>query len=90
MATIYGEPSDGRSAGGGIKGSGVLPEHVEALRQAAKRLIDSGRAEVIVAACTEIGLALEGEVICGVPLVDPMRIMAAAAVRRAYGIRPED
>ena len=90
MATIYGKTVDGRSTGGGIKGEGARPEHVEALRQAAKQLIDSGRAEVIVAGCTEIGLAMEGQVICGVPLVDPMRIIAGAAVRRAYGLDPQE
>jgi len=90
METIYGDYADGLPTGGGIKGLGVLPEHVDALRQAAKRLIDTAHAEVILAGCTEIGLALEGDVICGVPLVDPMRIAAAAAVRRAYGLKPQD
>jgi len=86
METIYGKPAGNGRHDGGIKGQGILVTHIEALCEAARHLIELGNAEVIFAGCTEIGLALSEDTICGVPLVDPMKIAAEAAVRRAYGL----
>ena len=43
-------------------------------------------ATVLIAGCTEIPLALRADSVCGVPLIDPTRILAEAAIRKAYGL----
>jgi len=86
METIYGPEAGGIHNGGGIKGLAVRPEHVEALTQASQHLVRSADATVLIAGCTEIGLALKGDEICGVPLFDPMRVISDVAVRIAYGL----
>ncbi len=86
MAALYGPWKDGGHTGGGIKGDGPQPEHAEALEQAAARLVRELRAEVLIAGCTEIPLALTGSETAGVPLVDPMQAVAEAAIVRAYGL----
>jgi len=86
MAAIYGS-ADLQSpfAAGGIKLRGVFPEARRSFEGVAARLVRELGSGVIVAGCTEISLALEGEV-AGVPVVDPMTLLAEAAVRRAYGL----
>ena len=90
METIYGPVVDGARAGGGIKGLGVRAEHVEAFTRAAEHLVRSADATVVIPGCTEIGLALKGESICGAALVDPMRVISDVAIRRAYGMDNQD
>jgi len=85
MEPIYGPWVDGRHRGGGIKTDGGSARARTLLEEAAGRLVADGGAEVLVAGCTEIPLALEGEGVAGRPLLDPAALLAAAAVRYAYG-----
>ncbi len=86
MEPIYGPWVDGRHQGGGIKTDGGSPRARALLEEAAGRLVADGGADVLVAGCTEIPLALEGAEVAGRPLLDPARLLAAAAVRYAYGL----
>ena len=64
-----------------VKGGTAGPEPGDLLAEAARRLVVAG-AEVVLAACTEIPLAL-GPAAVSVPLLDPTQILAEAAVRSA-------
>lgn len=86
MEPIYGPWVDGRHRGGGIKTDGGSTEARALLEQAAGPLVAEGGADVLIAGCTEIPLALEGPEVAGRPLLDPARLLAAAAVRYAYGV----
>lgn len=86
MAPIYGPWVDGRHRGGGIKSDGGSEEARALLEQAAGWLVAEGGADVLIAGCTEIPLALEGAEVAGRPLLDPAALLAGAAVRYAYGI----
>ncbi len=71
----------------GVKSGGYeMPNRV--FRQVSESLIERG-AEAIIAGCTEIPLALHPEDVGGAVLIDPTRILAQAAVRKARGDRPE-
>ena len=85
MEPIYGPWVDGRHRGGGIKTDGGSEEAQALLEQAAGRLVAERGADVLIAGCTEIPLALEGTEVAGRPLLDPARLLAAAAIRCAYG-----
>ena len=87
MRPVYRGVDGGASlkAGGGEDAS--QRERLAApLRQAARRLIAAG-AEAIVLGCTELPLALGHEPIDDVPLIDPIREAARAAVAIAGGER---
>lgn len=89
MRPIYGPAG---VDGGGIKaGERVDPvtgaAHGATLAAVAKQLVDAG-AGCIVAGCTEIPLALSGDTLAGVPLFDPMRCAAEAAIEIASGHCP--
>ena len=87
MESIYGDPSRPEDDGG-IKGGGHAIERASArLTMVSGRLVFDLGAQVIVAACTEIPLALKGKKIAGVPLIDPTKKLAEAAVEIAHGIR---
>ncbi len=86
MEAIYGPWVDGRHQGGGIKTDGGSAEARELLEEAARRLVDGAAVDVLVAGCTEIPLALEGAEVAGRPLLDPARLLAAAAIRHAYDV----
>lgn len=86
MEPIYGPWACGRHQGGGIKTDGGSAEARRLLEEAARRLVGDGGADVLVAGCTEIPLALEGAEVAGRPLLDPARLLAKAAVQYAYGI----
>ena len=64
-----------------VKGGESGPEAGERLVEAARTLVDAG-AEVLLAACTEIPLALTAEM-APAPLLDPTWVLAEAAVREA-------
>lgn len=89
MEPIYGPFREGRHQGGGIKSVGPSAAATQRLEDAAARLIESSGAEIIIAGCTEIPLALSDETVSGVPAVDPTRVLARAAIREAYGMRSE-
>ena len=86
MEPIYGPWVDGRHQGGGIKTDGGSAETRALLEEAARRLVADGGADVLVAGCTEIPLALEGAEVAGRPLLDPATLLAGAAIRRAYDL----
>lgn len=97
MEPIYGPKQDGERAGGGIKSGLVDEDEAEAeatreraagpLRRAVKLLADHG-AELCILACTEIPLALGRAPVEGVPLLDPIEVIASAAIAIAAGDRP--
>ena len=86
MEPIYGPWVDGRHQGGGIKTDGGSRRTRALLEEAAGRLVAEGGADVLVAGCTEIPLALEGAEVAGRPLLDPAALLAGAAIGYAYGI----
>ena len=86
MEAIYGPWVDGRHRGGGIKTDGGAPRARKRLEEAAGRLVDEADVDVLVAGCTEIPLALRAPETAGRPLLDPAKLLAAAAVRHAYGL----
>ncbi len=88
MEPLYGrlEARGGRGATG-IKALGPKPQHKKALEDAAKILIETLGADVVVSGCTELAMTLTEPSIWGRRLVDPTRVLARAAVRRAYGLR---
>lgn len=86
MEAVYGPAQQGRRAGGGIKAAGKRPEFSLALEEASRMLINACGAHVIVAACTEIPIALDCYSIGQIPMLDPTRILAEAAIRHAYDL----
>lgn len=86
MAAIYGPWKDGRHVGGGIKSAGPLPEHKKMLVDTAAALVQSLGAAVVIAGCTEIPLAITEPTVEGVPVADPVRVLAETAIREAYGL----
>ena len=64
-----------------VKAGDTAPEVGALLAEAGRRLAAAG-AEVLLAACTEIPLALSAAMV-PVPLVDPTQVLAAAAIREA-------
>lgn len=91
MEPVYGRLGlyDGlKTRGAFAPGTGPdLPR--ERLEGACRLLRDELACEVLVAACTEIPLALPGNRVAELPLVDPMRILARDAVLLAYGLDPQ-
>jgi len=75
MGAIYGQQ--------GIKAGFLTEENRYKLHMAASQLIRRG-ARAIIAACTEIPLLLRPEDI-PVPLLDPLDILAKAAIKKAMG-----
>jgi len=73
MAAVYG-PS-------GVKVVGPTEAASKLLERAAAQLVGAG-AEVLVAGCTEIPLALEQDAVA-VPVVDTLEVLAEAVVRRS-------
>lgn len=86
MEPIYGPWTDGRHQGGGIKTDGGSARARALLEQAAGRLAEEGGADVVIAGCTEIPLALEGTEVAGRPLLDPAALLAGTAIRHAYDL----
>ena len=86
MEPIYGPWVDGRHQSGGIKTDGGSEEARALLEGAAARLVADAGADVLVAGCTEIPFALGGAKVAGRPLLDPARLLAASAIRCAYGL----
>lgn len=86
MAAIYGPFVDGRHTGDGLKTSGTSPEARELLLRAAAILVDDLGCRALVAGCTEIPLALTEPEVSGVPLVDPVTLIARVAIERVYGL----
>ena len=62
----------------------VTQQAVDALETAGLRMIVDG-AEALILGCTEIPLALNGQDLKGIPLLDSTAIMAREAIRRAAG-----
>jgi aspartate racemase len=78
MKAIYGKD--------GIKAIGPSENSKRLIRRASERLIHQG-AQAIIAGCTEIPLVLkEGDL--PVPVIDPISILAKAAILRGQGRTP--
>ncbi len=86
MESIYGPWIGGNHRGGGIKTSGGSPQVRELLEGASTKLVEEGGADVLIAGCTEIPLALPGPEVAGRPLLDPSQLLAAATIRRAWDL----
>ena len=71
----------------GLKARGFSEEARALLLRAAAILVDELGCQALVAGCTEIPLALPEATVSGVPLVDPVRVVARLAVARVYGLR---
>ncbi len=70
-----------------VKGNDTRPIVGNWLAEAGRGLVEDG-AEVLLAACTEIPIVLKSEMV-PVPLLDPTRVLAEAAVREARaGVAP--
>jgi aspartate racemase len=82
MTAIYGDETTP-----GIKAEGPTPEAREALTGAAEALVEDLGCRALIAACTEVPLALTAPEVCGVPLVDSVAVVARAAVARIYGLK---
>ena len=81
VAAIY-DPEFGVKA----SGSAVTTKAREAFVAAARWCIAEG-ASVVVPACTEVSVGLTPDVFTDAPLVDPLVVMAEAALDLAYGKR---
>jgi aspartate racemase len=69
----------------GVKASSAPGERVRsALVVAARQLVDRG-AEVVVAACTELSVAVRG-LDSAVPWIDPLRVVAATMLDLAFAV----
>lgn len=79
MRAIY-----GASNFKGLKSRPPTRTHRRLLEDAGRFLVERGRADVVVAACTELSLAITGTTIAEVPLLDPGRILAEHAISAAY------
>lgn len=88
MAAIYGRFEGGRHRGHGLKTHGASEAARTLLLEAARVLVDELDCRALVAGCTEIPLALSEPEVAGVPLVDPVAVVARVAVERAYGLSP--
>jgi aspartate racemase len=70
----------------GVKASSSITERVRAVLDAARReLVDRG-AEVVIAACTELSVAIRGLDDDPVPWIDPLRVLAAAILDLAFAV----
>ncbi|MGQ9647059.1 MAG: aspartate/glutamate racemase family protein [Thermodesulfobacteriota bacterium] len=75
MEAIYGEK--------GIKAVGPSEDSRRLLIKASQKLMDHG-AQAVIAGCTEVPLVLkEGDL--SIPIIDPVSILAEAAIKRALG-----
>lgn len=72
----------------GVKatGSQVSARAVASLAEAADRLVSDG-AQAVIAACTEVSVALTAETYPRVPVIDPLVVAADLAVALAFGDR---
>ncbi len=86
MAAIYGRFVDGRHTGHGLKTHGASDRARALLLEAAEALVQQLACDALVAACTEVPLALPEAELLGVPLVDPVEVIARVAVARAYDL----
>jgi aspartate racemase len=87
---IYGQPKAEPPLIGikaGLDRARGFGRHRALFEQAAQRLKDKG-ADCIIAGCTEIPLALDGPVVLGLPLLDPMTIAAGVAIQISRGDLP--
>ncbi len=92
MTPIYGRLTDGRRTGGGLK-SGARDDPRTGtpldrpLRLAAARLAEEG-ADVVLTACTEIGMTLGSGPAAGTELLDPLDVAVREALAVSRGERP--
>lgn len=84
---VWSPAGDGRR--GGIKGYGAQPEYRQLLEKAGRLLSEEAGAQLILAACTEVGLALLESDALNVPVMDPQDVLAREAIRWAYDLPRE-
>lgn len=86
MEPIYGLYENGKHRGGGIKSAKITDDQTRKMELVSAELVEAFQVEALIAGCTEIPLALRGSEVCGVRLTDPAKVLADAAIRRAYGL----
>jgi aspartate racemase len=79
MEPIYGGPSLE-----GLKLGGANAESRSRLEEAARILVEGLGAELLLLGCTEISMALRYAELWGRPIVDPLDVVARAAIDRIY------
>lgn len=80
MEPVYGGPSLE-----GLKLGGPLSEARSRLAEAARILVESLEAQVLLLGCTEISMALRSAELSGCPVVDPLDVVTRVAIDRIYG-----
>lgn len=88
MNAIFGPLEKDGSRGPGLKalGHAAAESTRPLLLEVAEQLVDELGCRALVAACTEVPLALVENEQCGVPLIDPMDVVAREAILRVYGL----
>jgi aspartate racemase len=88
MAAIFGPHDTGQGESLGLKnlGEAAISGARRSLLQAAELLVSEMGCQVVIAACTEIPLAFPEQEVLGVPLIDPLEILAKEAIIRVYGL----
>ena len=81
MDPVYGGP-----AGPGIKAEGPRVAYAELFETAIHHLAEQFHTNAVIAGCSEIPLALTGDTVNGIPLIDPTRLLAERAIQQAYGL----
>ncbi|MBI4213980.1 MAG: aspartate/glutamate racemase family protein [Chloroflexi bacterium] len=89
MEPVYGPWTSSGRAGGGLKSGLVEDPAGEISGRVAEgvRLLKEARAELVVLGCTELPMVIRDQA-HGIPLLDPLAIVARSAVEMASGIRP--
>jgi len=86
MAAIFGPAGSSQAGSQGLKnlGAAAVPHARRSLLQAAELLVEGMGCQALIAGCTEIHLAIPEKEVLGVPLVDPLEILAREAIFRVY------
>lgn len=88
MDTIFGNQENPLLRKHGIKEGRIYDHHVKDLTDIANQMKEQLSADVFIAGCTELPIAISGAEIAGIPLLDPMAIVAEASINIAYGLKP--
>lgn len=65
----------------GIKSKGAIPDHLMNIKEIIQEFID---VQAVIAGCTELGLVMREETV-GIPVIDPITLLAEFAVESAVG-----
>lgn len=80
MQAVYGSRGGRR----GVKLGGDLDAARASLEKAGRHLVERLGVQVLLLGCTEVSTVIRSRELCGVPVVDPLTVLARSAVRRVY------